>query len=89
MNPARNRGLILALTGITLLLAATLAAYRPVTPLGPGAPAGEFSAYRANSILQDLTGNGIPHPMGSTADSQVRASIVDFTRKLAYRGAEA
>jgi Peptidase family M28 len=84
MNPARNRGLILALTGITLLLAATLAAYRPVTPLGPGAPAGEFSAYRANSILQDLTGNGIPHPMGSTADSQVRASIVRRLSAMGY-----
>jgi hypothetical protein len=37
MSPARDRGLILALTGIALPLAATLAAYRPVMPLGPDA----------------------------------------------------
>jgi hypothetical protein len=84
MSPARNRGLILALTGIALLLAGTLSAYRPVTPLGPDAPAGEFSAYRAESILQDLTGNGIAHPIGSAAGAQVRASIVRRLSEMGY-----
>jgi hypothetical protein len=84
MGSARNRGLILALSAIALLLAATLAAYRPERPLGALASTTEFSAYRAKSILQDLTGNGVPHPIGSPADAQVRASIVERLSALGY-----
>jgi hypothetical protein len=82
--PARNRGLILSLMGIALLLAATLAAYRPVTPLGTEASPTGFSAYRAHSILQDLTGNGIPHPVGSAANARVRANIVARLSAMGY-----
>lgn len=81
---AGNRGLMLALAGMALLLAATLVAYREPTPLGPDAPPGVFSAYRAKAILQDLVGNGVPHPIGSAADAQVREAIVKRLSALGY-----
>jgi Peptidase family M28 len=84
MRAVGNRGLILALIGIALVLAATLAAYWPATPLGPDASGRRFSAYRAKSILQDLTGSGIPHPIGSRADAQVRANIVKRLSAMGY-----
>src|SRR5450631_3624347 len=84
MAAASSRGLLLALAGIALLLAATLAAYRAPAPLGPDAPPGVFSAYRAKAILQELVGNGVPHPMGSPAGAQVRDAIVKRLAALGY-----
>src|SRR5258708_8202585 len=84
MSAAGNRGLAFALAGIALLLAATLAAYRPPAPLGPDAPPGAFSAYRAGAILQDLVGNGIPHPIGSPAGARVPEAIVKRLAPLGY-----
>jgi len=84
MVGARNRGLWLALILIALLQAATLLAYRPPAPTGPVAPAGAFSAARARSVLQDLFGNGVPHPIGSPGNSQVREAIVRRLRALGY-----
>jgi Peptidase family M28 len=84
MATARNHGLMLALAGIALLLAATRGAYRPPTALGPVAPPGVFSAYRAKAILRDLVGNGVPHPIGSAADAGVREAIVKRLSALGY-----
>src|SRR6266851_4685017 len=84
MSAAGNRGLAFALAGIVLLLATTLAAYRPPAPLGPDAPAGVFSAYRAEAILQDLVGNGIAHPIGSPAGARMREAIVQRLSALGY-----
>jgi hypothetical protein len=84
MAAARNRGLLLALAGIAVLLAATLLAYRPTTPLGPNASLSTFSAYRATAILRDLVGNGIPHPIGSRANAQLREAIVKRFAALGY-----
>src|SRR6266851_4324742 len=84
MSAAGNRGLAFALAGIVLLLATTLAAYRPPAPLGPDAPAGVFSAYRAEAILQDLVGNGVPHPIGSPAGARLRDAIVERLAALGY-----
>ncbi len=84
MPTAANRGLILALTGIALLLAITLTAYRPVTPLGAEASPAVFSAYRAAVILQDLVGDGVPHPIGSPANAIVREKIVRQLSALGY-----
>src|ERR1700722_6544744 len=84
MAAARNRGLLLALAGIALLLAATLLAYRPTKPLGPNASLSAFSAYRTTAILQDLVGNGIPHPIGSRANAQLREAIVKRFTALGY-----
>jgi Peptidase family M28 len=76
--------LILALAGIALLLAATLFAYRPAAGRGPAASPTEFSAYRAKSILQDLVGNGVPHPIGSPAAAQVREKILERLSAIGY-----
>ena len=81
---AENRGLWLALAGIAVLLAATLAAYRPPAPRGPDAPNGEFSAHRATAILEDLVGNGVPHPVGSPAGAQVREAILKRLTAMGY-----
>src|ERR1700734_3730719 len=84
MGATRNRGLSVALAGIALLLVATLVAYRPTPPLGPNASLGAFSAYRATAILQDLVGNGVPHPIGSRANAQLREAIVKRFSALGY-----
>jgi hypothetical protein len=84
MAAARNRGLWFALTGIALLLAATLLAYRPTPSLGPNATLSAFSAYRATAILQELVGNGIPHPIGSRANAELREAIVKRFSALGY-----
>jgi Peptidase family M28 len=84
MSAAGNRGLAFAAAGIALLLAATWYAYRPPAPLGPDAPPSAFSAYRAEVILRDLVGNGIPHPIGSPAGARVREAIVGRLAALGY-----
>ncbi|HEY2145592.1 MAG TPA: M20/M25/M40 family metallo-hydrolase, partial [Steroidobacteraceae bacterium] len=80
---AKNRGLILALGGAAVLLAATLLAYRPIVPLGKDASPAVFSAQRALLILQELVGNNVPHPIGSAANARVRDLIV---KRLAWLG---
>jgi hypothetical protein len=84
MVPAGNRGLLFALAGIALLLIATLAAYRPPAPLGPNASPDVFSADRAKAILEDLVGDGIPHPIGSPAGARIREAIVRRLSALGY-----
>src|SRR5271170_5795214 len=81
---AGNRGLILALAGIALLLAFTLLAYRPPAPRGANAAPGEFSALRAKAILQDLVGSGVPHPIGSADNARLRQAIVQRLSALGY-----
>src|ERR1700722_10304439 len=82
--PAHNRGLILALAGIALLLAATFFAYRPAAGRGPEASPTEFSAYRDKSILQDLVGDGVPHPIGSPANAEMREKILKRLSAIGY-----
>src|SRR5450432_2903089 len=84
MVAARHRGLILAAAGIALLLAATFVAYRPAAPRGTDAPPTVFSAHRATAILQDLVGDGVPHPMVSAAAAQLREVIVGRLSALGY-----
>jgi hypothetical protein len=81
----RHRGLIVAVAGIALLLAATHLDYLPTVPLGLDAPPTVFSAQRAVEILRDLVGNGVAHPIGSSADAHLRESIVERLSALGYR----
>jgi hypothetical protein len=81
----RNRGLILAVAGILLLLAATILAYRPVVPLAAAGAPGAFSAVRAQAILKTLVGDGRPHPIGSSANARVRDAIVQQLTALGYK----
>ncbi len=84
MTVGRNRGLLVAGIGAALMLAATLAAYRTPAPLGADAPATVFSAGRAQEILRELVGDGVPHPMGSAANAKVRDLIVKRLAALGY-----
>jgi Peptidase family M28 len=84
MAAAGNRGLALGVAGIALLLAATLAADRPPAPRRANASPDVFSAYRAGQILQELVGNGLPHPIGSAADARMREAIVQRLSALGY-----
>jgi hypothetical protein len=84
MAIGKNRGLIIAGIGAALLLGATLAAYRTPVPLGLDAAPTVFSAARAQEILRELVGDGVPHPMGSAADTKVRELIVKRLTALGY-----
>ncbi len=81
---AGNRGFLLALAGIALLLGSTWLAYRPPAPRDSSAPPGVFSAYRTRLILEDLVGGGIPHPIGSPANAQLRGRLVERLAALGY-----
>jgi hypothetical protein len=84
MAAASNRGLILALIGMALLMALTLTAYRPPLPQGAEASPAVFSAYRARALLEELVGDGVPHPIGSRANSRLREDIVSRLSALGY-----
>jgi hypothetical protein len=84
MASMRNRGLIHAIAGILLLLAAAVLAYRPLAPRALDAAASEFSAARAQAILKTLVGDGVPHPIGSAANARVRDRIVAQLKALGY-----
>jgi len=84
MAETGNRGLLLAVAGIALLMASIWAAYRAPVPLGANAPLDRFSAGRALTILRQLVGDGVPHPIGSAADAQLRNSIVERLQALGY-----
>jgi Peptidase family M28 len=84
MTTEGNRGVVLALLGFAMLLAATLLAYRPPAARGLNAPPTAFSASRTQAILKDLVGNGLPHPIGSAANAQVRDIIVKRLENLGY-----
>ena len=48
----------------------------PPTPLPLDAPADSFSAQRASAELRTLLAEGIPHPLASNADAQIRTRII-------------
>ena len=75
--------LALALYGLVICLTALRA--RPIAPKPADAPADEFSAPRAKALLQQLVGNSVPHPVGSTADAAVRNAIVAQLTQLGYQ----
>ena len=84
MAIGKNRGLLIAAIGTALLLGATLAAYRTPVPLGLDAAPTVFSAGRAQQVLKELVADGVPHPMGSAADTKVRDLIVKRLAALGY-----
>ncbi len=84
MPAASNRGLILALIGMALLLALTLIAYHPPPPQGAEASPAVFSAHRAHTMLEELVGDGVPHPIGSPANARLREDIVRRLSALGY-----
>jgi Zn-dependent M28 family amino/carboxypeptidase len=79
-----NRGVLLAAIGAALLVIITVIAMRPPSPLARDAPPTLFSAGRAFDNLQDLVGDGVPHPIGSAANIKVRDLIVGKLAALGY-----
>ena len=63
----------------------SLAGLIPPSPKPADAPASDFSAIRAWSALRRILGPDVPHPVGSPADENVRARIVDELTRLGYR----
>ncbi len=80
----RNGGLLLAFVGLSLLGAATFAAYRLPAPLPSDAPFNKLSAARVESTLSGLSGADRPHPLGSPEDAMMRRSITDRLQALGY-----
>jgi hypothetical protein len=79
----RAFGVALALYALVICVTALRA--RPPAAKPANAPADEFSGVRAKNILRQLVGNGVPHPVGSTADAAVRDGIVAQLTQLGYQ----
>ena len=60
--------------------AAALLLDRPPTPLGASAPASEFSAERAATLLEEFAQK--PHPIGSAGHDRVRDYLLTQIRSL-------
>lgn len=79
-----SRGLAITLAGLVGLLLLTAQRYQPPAPLPEHAPAAVFSAGRATAVLRQILGDGRPHPMGSAANAEVRARILERLAALGY-----
>lgn len=80
-----SRGLLISLAFLALVFVLTLTQSRSPAPRAADAPAAEFSAGRAREILRQLVGDGVPHPVGSAADSIVREKIAAILTGLGYQ----
>jgi hypothetical protein len=76
---------VLALALYALVICLTVVRAQPSAPKPADAPADEFSGVRAKAVLQELVGNGVPHPVGSAADAAVRDAIVAHLTQLGYQ----
>ncbi|HKF52301.1 MAG TPA: M20/M25/M40 family metallo-hydrolase [Candidatus Acidoferrales bacterium] len=81
----RGGAFVLALALYALAMCLTAMRTRPIVPRSADAPADEFSGVRAKALLQQLVGNGVPHPVGSTADAAVRDAIVARLTQVGYQ----
>jgi hypothetical protein len=81
----RGGTLVLALAVYAIVMVITSLGAAPPAPKSADAPADEFSAVRAKAVLQQLVGNGVPHPVGSAANAAVRDGIVAQLKQLGYQ----
>ena len=79
------RQIFLAVAVLAAVLLLTLWSLRPPAPKPVNAPATEFSARRAQAILNRLVGDGVPHPIGSAANDTVRARVLAELEQLGYK----
>lgn len=66
------------------ILAIGIYVYHPPKPLPESAPFDQFSAARADKILEMLVGDSIPHPAGSPQNEIVRNRIVSLLESFGY-----
>jgi hypothetical protein len=83
VGAGRNRGLLLALSGIGVLFLITALAYRLPAPRSDAAP-DVFSAPRARAQLQSLLAGGVAHPLGSAANARLGDMILARLAELGY-----
>src|SRR5436305_12016839 len=82
---ARPAGWGLAAALVLFALALLLAFQGAPPPAKPAsAPAAEFSAGRAQAVLRDLVGDGVPHPVGSPGAARVRERILAQLRSSGF-----
>ncbi|MGH9732321.1 MAG: hypothetical protein ACRD4A_11515, partial [Candidatus Acidiferrales bacterium] len=74
-----------AIAAYALIICLTAIRSGPPPAKGADAPADEFSSARARSVLQQLVGDGVPHPVGSEQSAIVRAHIVSELTQLGYQ----
>ena len=77
-------GLVLALAILLLILWVVEVRRQPPPPKPADAPATELSAQRSFEVLRELVGDGLPHPVGSSANAAVRDRIASRLRALGY-----
>jgi hypothetical protein len=70
---------------LAAILFLSLERLRPPAPRPASAPATQFSASRARTVLERLVGDGVPHPTGSPENDEVRAHIVAELTALGYQ----
>jgi hypothetical protein len=78
-------GLAAALAVLAAVLLVVWVRYQPPEPRPASAPAGEFSAVRAKTMLAGVLGDQEPHPVGSAADGRIRQGIRDELQRLGYQ----
>jgi len=76
---------LLALALIALAALLTSLAYRPPAPKAADIPPTQFSGMRAQTLLAELVGDGVPHPGGSVAAATVRQRVVAILTRFGYR----
>ncbi len=80
----RRRWLAVALAVCLAAFALGLSASRPPAPRGLDAPPHEFSAARAEALIERLIAGVGPHPVGTPANAVVRDRIVAELEALGY-----
>src|SRR5271170_1536040 len=78
------RGLAVAGLGIVALMGLRALTASPPAPQPLDAPAQQFSATRAKTVLRELIDDGVAHPIGSAADAIMRERIVRHLQDLGF-----
>lgn len=82
-TPAAGR-VLFSLAALAVLLILSWLGLRPPSPRPADIPPSEFSGTRARLILQKLVGDGTPHPIGSTANDDLRQKIMTILAQDGY-----
>jgi hypothetical protein len=80
----RPLALVIGLALMALVLAQVAWRLHPPVPKSAEAPADEFSAGRAMTVVQKLLAEGVAHPLGSTNNDRVRERIIDYLKAAGY-----
>ncbi len=75
---------VLLLTSL-LVAGAVFMGHQPPAAQPAEVPDTEFSAVRAEAILQALYADGVPHPSGSAANHAVRDRLLNLLREYGYQ----